>query len=171
MYTIKASSGRFLKSGNTNTSVPGQQGVAVSFSPIARTLDDLETFWRAVMSMKPWDYDHFVLPIPWREVDLSSAKGLRWGILWDDGRSRTSMGFNEILRVYILLGVVAPSPACHRALQTVVKTLEAKGHKVVTMFVSSLSVSFWADQASTVHPQALQRVSNSRPSYSWQMAV
>lgn len=87
VYTIKASSGRFLKSGNTNTSVPGQQGVAVSFSPLARTLDDLETFWKAVMSMKPWDYDHFVLPIPWREVDLSSAKGLRWGVLWDDGES------------------------------------------------------------------------------------
>ncbi|KZT65257.1 amidase signature enzyme [Daedalea quercina L-15889] len=112
LYTIKASSFRFLKSGNAQTSVPGEQGVAVSFSPMARTLDDLETFWRAVMSMKPWEYDHSVLPIPWREVDLASQKGIRWGVMWDDG-------------------VVAPFPACHRALHTVVKTLEAHGHQVV----------------------------------------
>lgn len=118
----------------------------MSFSPLARTLDDLETIWRAVMSMKPWDYDHFVLPIPWREVDLSSTKGLRWGVLWDDGKFLMQMGTDGILIVYTLLGVVAPSPACHRALQTVVKTLEAKGHTVVTVFVSTLGLCFWAYQ-------------------------
>lgn len=32
-------------------------------------------------------------------------------------------------------GVVAPSPACRRALQEVVSTLEAHGHEVVQMFV------------------------------------
>ncbi|TFY56752.1 hypothetical protein EVJ58_g7443 [Rhodofomes roseus] len=114
VYTVKASSFRFLKSGNAHTSVPGEQGVGVAFSPMARTLDDLETFWRAVMSMKPWEYDNAVLPLPWREVDLSSQKGLKWGVMWDDG-------------------VVAPSPACRRALQTVVETLEAHGHRVVTV--------------------------------------
>jgi len=114
VYTIKASSFRFLKSGNAHTSVPGEQGVGVAFSPMARTLGDLETFWRAVMSMEPWEYDSSVLAIPWREVDLSSQKSIRWGVMWDDG-------------------VVAPSPACHRALQTVVKTLEAHGHQVVTV--------------------------------------
>ncbi|KAM6491911.1 hypothetical protein JOM56_012549 [Amanita muscaria] len=29
---------------------------------LQRTLDDLETFWKSVVSMKPWDYDHFALP-------------------------------------------------------------------------------------------------------------
>ena len=33
-------------------------------------------------------------------------------------------------------GVVAPSPACRRALQTVVSLLEQDGHEIVTMFVS-----------------------------------
>lgn len=66
------------------------------------------------MSMKPWEYDHSVVPIPWRETDLSAVKGLRWGVIWDDG-------------------VVAPSPPCLRALKSVVSLLEANGHEVVTI--------------------------------------
>ncbi|CCM00798.1 uncharacterized protein FIBRA_02840 [Fibroporia radiculosa] len=111
-YTVKASSRRFLKAGNSNSSIPGEEGVPVAFSPMARTLEDLETFWRAVMSMKPWQYDDSVLPIPWREIDLSATKSLRWGVLWDDG-------------------VVIPSPVCRRALQEVVDVLQADGHEVV----------------------------------------
>ena len=50
---------RFLKAGNP-TSIPGQIGIPAVYSPMTRTLDDLETFWRAVMSMKPWEYDFSV---------------------------------------------------------------------------------------------------------------
>lgn len=50
---------RFLKTGNP-TSMPGQEGIPAVYSPMTRTLEDLETFWRAIMSMKPWDYDHSV---------------------------------------------------------------------------------------------------------------
>lgn len=110
VYTIKASTGRFLKMGN-NTSMLGQEGVAPVYSPMARTLEDLETFWKAIMSMSPWNYDHSVLPIPWRVVDLNKAP-LRWGVMWDDG-------------------VVRPSPACKRALEIVVGTLKKHGHTVV----------------------------------------
>lgn len=59
VYTIKASMHRFLKSGNP-TSMPGQEGVPAVYSPMARTLEDLETFWKAIFSMKPWIYDHSV---------------------------------------------------------------------------------------------------------------
>lgn len=85
VYTIKASVGRFLKTGSS-TSMPGQEGVAPVYSPMARTLEDLDYFWTSIMSMKPWNYDHSVLPIPWRKVDLST-KRLKWGIMWDDGQS------------------------------------------------------------------------------------
>lgn len=27
---------------------------------MAKTLEDLETFWRGVFQMKPWEYDHSV---------------------------------------------------------------------------------------------------------------
>ncbi|OSX63278.1 hypothetical protein POSPLADRAFT_1055336 [Postia placenta MAD-698-R-SB12] len=113
-YTIKASSFRFMKAGNPHSSIPGEEGVPCSFSPMTRTLEDLETVWRAVMSMKPWEYDASVLPIPWREVELPVSKPLRWGVLWDDG-------------------VVAPAPACRRALQEVASVLSANGHEVISI--------------------------------------
>ncbi|KAJ3512848.1 hypothetical protein NLJ89_g3278 [Agrocybe chaxingu] len=108
IYTIKASTGRFPKTGST-TSIPGQEGIPAVYSPMARTLGDLEYFWKAVVGMKPWEYDPTCHPIPWRSVELKSA---RWGVMWDDG-------------------VVAASPACKRALHTVVETLRKNGHEVV----------------------------------------
>lgn len=59
VYTIRASAFRFLKTGNM-TSMPGQEGVPAVNSPMAKTLEDLETFWKAIFSMKPWTYDHSV---------------------------------------------------------------------------------------------------------------
>lgn len=59
VYTIKASAGRFLKVGS-GTSIPGQEGVPAVYSPMTRTLEDLETFWKAIVSMEPWKYDHTV---------------------------------------------------------------------------------------------------------------
>lgn len=61
IYTIRASVHRFLKTGCVS-SMPGQEGVASVYSPMTRTLDDLETFWKAVVGMKPWEYDHSVNP-------------------------------------------------------------------------------------------------------------
>jgi len=49
---------RFLKAGNASAMV-GQEGIPAVYSPMTRTLEDLETFWRAVVSMKPWEYDPF----------------------------------------------------------------------------------------------------------------
>ena len=50
---------RFLRTGNV-TSMPGQEGIPATYSPMARTLEDLETFWKAIFAMKPWEYDHTV---------------------------------------------------------------------------------------------------------------
>jgi len=63
VYTIKASVGRFVKTGSS-TSMPGQEGVAPVYSPMARTLEDLDFFWKAVVSMRPWDYDPSVNLLP-----------------------------------------------------------------------------------------------------------
>ncbi|KIL55704.1 hypothetical protein M378DRAFT_17703 [Amanita muscaria Koide BX008] len=109
IYSIRCSYGRFPRTGVVSSS-PGQEGIPAVVSPMARTLDDLETFWKAVVSMKPWDYDHFCLPIPWRTVNLSEK--LKWGVMWEDG-------------------IVAPSPACERALRTVVDVLKKHDHHVV----------------------------------------
>lgn len=99
IYTIRASMNRFLKSGNA-TSMPGQEGVPAVYSPMTRTLEDLETFWKAIFKMKPWTYDHSVkynssclkrlltshckvLHLPWRDVHLPEK--VKFGVLWEDG--------------------------------------------------------------------------------------
>ncbi|KZV72069.1 amidase signature enzyme [Peniophora sp. CONT] len=108
IYTIKATSGRFLRAGNA-TPMVGQEGVPAVYSPMTRTLQDLEFFWKAVVGMQPWNYDASCVPIPWRDIKLSQS--LKIGVLYDDG-------------------VVAPTPACARALQRVVTALKRDGHEV-----------------------------------------
>ena len=61
VFAIKSSMHRFFKTGNATT-IPGQEGVPATCCPMAKTLEDLETFWRAVFQMKPWEYDHSVSP-------------------------------------------------------------------------------------------------------------
>ncbi|KAI5117279.1 hypothetical protein M0805_005604 [Coniferiporia weirii] len=109
IYAIRASAGRFLKTGNA-TSMPGQEGVPAVCSPMARTLEDLETFWKAIFQMEPWNYDHSVLHMPWKPVDLSPK--VKFGVMWDDG-------------------VVPVSPACRRALMSVVDNLRLGGYEVI----------------------------------------
>ncbi|KAH8115930.1 amidase signature enzyme [Phellopilus nigrolimitatus] len=109
VYTIKASAGRFTKMGNAS-SMPGQEGVPAVYSPMARTLEDLETFWKAIFLMEPWSYDHSVLHMPWKDVNLLPKT--RFGVMWDDG-------------------VVQLSPACRRALTVVVDNLRSSGYEVV----------------------------------------
>lgn len=59
IYSIKASIGRFPRTGNA-TSMIGSEGVPAVYSPMARTIEDLEYFWKAVVGMEPWKYDHSV---------------------------------------------------------------------------------------------------------------
>ncbi|KAG6855931.1 hypothetical protein H0H87_009307 [Tephrocybe sp. NHM501043] len=111
IYSIKASVGRFPRTGNSS-GIPGQEGVPPVYSPMARTLEDLGTFWRAVVSMKPWEYDYS----PWDDTLWKSGgdTAMKWGVLWDDE-------------------IIAPSPACKRALQSVVEILRKNGHEVVDL--------------------------------------
>ncbi|KAF8841096.1 amidase signature enzyme [Paxillus ammoniavirescens] len=110
VYAMRSSVGRFPSLG-TLPPMPGLEFVATTCSPMAQRLDDLEEFWKRVMEMKPWDYDHTCVPIPWRPVNLEGKK-LRWGIVWDDG-------------------IVPPSPACRRALEWASDALTKQGHEVV----------------------------------------
>ncbi|EFX04588.1 amidase protein [Grosmannia clavigera kw1407] len=114
-YSLRCSTGRWPKLG-FRTSMPGQEGVPSVYSPMARTLADLTYFTRAVVQMQPWKYDYSVHPLPWKpDVEQAVAapdKLLRVGILTTDG-------------------VVDPSPACRRALDSVADALRTAGHDVV----------------------------------------
>lgn len=113
-YSLRCSTGRWPKYGMF-TSMPGQEGVPSVFSPMARTLDDLTYFTRAIIGMKPWEYDYSVHPLEWRphiEQQYSEEKRLRIGMLRTDG-------------------VVDPSPACVRALTMAEQALAREGHEIV----------------------------------------
>src|SRR6266480_3805217 len=112
-YSLKCSTGRWSKMGMI-TSAPGQEGVPSVFSPMARRLDDLTYFSRAVIKCAPWRYDHSVHPLEWRddvEDEFRDKKVLRVGVMRTDR-------------------VIDPSPACARALDLVAKALEKQGHEV-----------------------------------------
>ncbi len=116
VYSVRCSIGRWPKMG-VETSMPGQEGVPSVFSPMTRTLQDLRYFTESIIKMKPWEYDHTVHPITWREdiaKEIKEKKTLRVGVLRTDG-------------------VVDPSPACERALNIAVEALRKGGAEIVEL--------------------------------------
>ena len=78
-YSVRCSTGRWPKAGY-RTSTPGQEGVPGVYSPMARTLRDLTYFTRAVVGMRPWEYDYTVHPLPWRhDVEREYLENLTLG--------------------------------------------------------------------------------------------
>lgn len=59
VYGMKASNGRFPATG-AHASTPGCESVPTVVSPMARRLEDLEEFWKRVMSLRPWEVDRTV---------------------------------------------------------------------------------------------------------------
>lgn len=96
IYSLRCSTGRWPK-GGVSTSMPGQEGIPSVFSPMARTLDDLTYFTRAIIRMEPWKYEHTVHPIAWRSEVESEAqnKPLRIGLMTSDGMYQLPHPNNE----------------------------------------------------------------------------
>ncbi|PHH83989.1 hypothetical protein CDD83_2678 [Cordyceps sp. RAO-2017] len=114
IYSLRCSIGRWPKLGTT-TSIPGQDGVPAVYSPMARTLNDLVYFTRAVLESGAWDYDHSCHPMPWRSgvvKEFKDKQRLRVGVFRTDG-------------------VIDPSPACKRALEMTEDALRRAGHDIV----------------------------------------
>ncbi|KAI5306877.1 hypothetical protein KEM56_006624 [Ascosphaera pollenicola] len=113
IYSLRCSTGRWPKAG-VDTSMAGQEGIPSVFSPMTRTLNDLTYFTRALIEMKPWQYENTVHPIEWRakEQEAVKQKKLRVGVFRTDG-------------------VVPPTPAIARAIEDTAKALEAAGHELV----------------------------------------
>ena len=59
LYSVKGSHGRFPSYG-CQPCMPGLEAIPTITAPLARTLDDLDEFWKRVMDMKPCEYDHTV---------------------------------------------------------------------------------------------------------------
>ncbi|KIM38059.1 hypothetical protein M413DRAFT_13025 [Hebeloma cylindrosporum] len=112
VWSLKGSAGRFPAWGS-ESSMMGMEAVPIVTSPMAGNLADLREFWKRVISARPWQYDHTCIPMPWKDINLrDEGRKLKWGVMWEDG-------------------VIPPSPACKRALSTVISALRKQGHEVV----------------------------------------
>lgn len=137
IYSLKCSTGRFPRTGNT-TSMPGQEGIPAVYSPMARTLPDLTYFLKSIVDTKPWTMDYSVHPLEWRQKpidELNNKKKLRVGVMFTDG-------------------IVDPSPACARALQLSVDALRKKGHEIIEIIPENApdaAASFNANKTTTKH--------------------
>ncbi|KAF8908523.1 amidase signature domain-containing protein [Gymnopilus junonius] len=112
VWSLKGSAGRFPSWGN-QSSLSGLESIPIVISPLANNLTDLREFCQRLVSARPWHYDHTCVPLPWHNVNLQDeGRKLKWGVIWDDG-------------------TIPPTPACKRALSTVIAALKKQGHEVV----------------------------------------
>ena len=59
IWSLKGSHGRFPSWG-TESSMNGLESIPIVAAPMAGNLDDLQEFWKRVVSAEPWQYDHTV---------------------------------------------------------------------------------------------------------------
>ncbi|PNS14323.1 Fatty-acid amide hydrolase 1 [Sphaceloma murrayae] len=108
IYTVRPSAGRF-PTGGAKSGLAGQEAVRSVLGPMARSLEDVALWARAVVGAEPWRVDPLCLPVPWREVETRRGK---IGVMWDDG-------------------IVRPTPPVQRALKETVEKLKKAGYEIV----------------------------------------
>lgn len=78
--------------------------------PLSTSRDGLSLFMKTYLSYQPWIKDDYLVPIPWRSVELPPR--LKIAVMWSDG-------------------IVTPHPPVVRALKEVAKYLTDAGIEVV----------------------------------------
>ncbi|KAL5426941.1 hypothetical protein PMIN06_009817 [Paraphaeosphaeria minitans] len=109
IFTLRPSFGRFTTQ-NCRSGLAGQEAVMSVNGPMAKSLEDITFYSRAVIDAQPWLVDPKCLPIPWRPAERKSK--LKIAVLWHDG-------------------VVHPTPPVARALKETVEKLQVAGHEIV----------------------------------------
>jgi amidase len=109
IFTLRPSFGRFPHF-DTKSGMAGQEAVISVNGPMARDLEDIKLFTKAVIDSEPWWVDPKCVAIPWRVIEPPTK--LKIGVLYNDG-------------------MVTPTPPVRRALSITVEKLRAAGHEVV----------------------------------------
>lgn len=109
VYGFKPTPFRMGKMGSV-AAVSGQEGVWPTQGPLSTSRSGLSLFMSTYMSYEPWIKDDYLVPIPWRTINLPPK--LKIAVMYTDN-------------------IVTPSPPIIRALKSVVASLEAAGHEVV----------------------------------------
>lgn len=77
---------------------------------MARTLEDITMYSKAIIDAQPWRVDPKSLPIPWRPAEPKNK--LKIAVLWNDG-------------------ICQPTPPVTRALKEVTEKLKKAGHEII----------------------------------------
>jgi amidase len=77
---------------------------------MAKTLEDITMYSKAVIDAQPWLLDPKMLPIPWRQVE--QKKKLKIAVLWNDC-------------------ICMPTPPVTRALKETTESLKQAGHEII----------------------------------------
>ncbi|KAH7125802.1 putative fatty-acid amide hydrolase [Dactylonectria macrodidyma] len=98
--------------------------------PLCRSIDGLEVYTKAVLSLRPWEWDSFCIPMPWSQ-DLynsvksrSISKDLCFGLVAHDG-------------------VVLPHPPIQRGMREVRTSLQNFGFDVVDVDLFDGTEKMW----------------------------
>lgn len=113
LYGLRPSAGRLPYEGMAN-SMDGQNSVLSVVGPLAPSVSTLQLLVKALLSREPWLHDPLVHEIPWRDDRAVTPQHQKWSF--------------AVLRHD---GAVSLHPPVKRAIETVVKTLEHQGHKII----------------------------------------
>ncbi|KAF3035864.1 hypothetical protein E8E11_005521 [Didymella keratinophila] len=109
IFTLRPSHGRFTTQ-RCRSGLAGQEAVKSVNGPMARTLEDITMYSKAVIDAKPWLVDPTMLPIPWQPIEPKQK--LKIAVMWNDG-------------------ICTPTPPVTRALKETVQKLRSAGHELV----------------------------------------
>ncbi|KAL8723507.1 MAG: hypothetical protein Q9225_000240 [Loekoesia sp. 1 TL-2023] len=113
LYGLRPSGGRLPYEGMAN-SMDGQNSITSVVGPLAESVSTLQLLVKSLLSREPWLHDPLVCEIPWREdrAKVPQDSPLSFAVLRHDG-------------------AVSLQPPVQRAIETVVKKLEDRGHKII----------------------------------------
>lgn len=125
LFALKPSSLRFPH--RNTTIIPGLESLNGTNGPISTDVDSLKLYAKTIVDSQPWLYDSRVVPLEWKNIELTGRK-LKFGVLIDDG-------------------VIRPTAPVQRALDTVIEKLKSEGHEIVIWEADDISeIAKFADK-------------------------
>ena len=102
IYSLRQSAMRLPMSG-MSMAMTGAESILAILGPMCASARDIQMFMGSTLATKPWEKDHTLVAIPWRNPTL--PKKIKVAVMWDDG-------------------VVVPHPPITRGLKQVKAAME-----------------------------------------------
>ncbi|KKK23877.1 hypothetical protein AOCH_002908 [Aspergillus ochraceoroseus] len=116
VFSLKPSAGRISFKDATNTG-QGQEVMPTVVGIMAHSVESLRLVFKSLLSVEPWLYDPYALPIPWRSEKEYNPQ--------EEPEYKPAFG------LIAHDGMLTPHPPITRALDIVKKALETNGHQLI----------------------------------------